>query len=160
MATTDALTGAQNKRAFDQALATSILKAQADQLTLSLVIFDVDHFKNINDTHGHTAGDAVLRDLSALILKLCGNHRLFRVGGEEFCVLTEDLNLQQAGEFAESLRAAVENHRFSHQDTEITVTISAGLAELVPEELPKAFYQRADEKLYASKHAGRNQVSA
>jgi diguanylate cyclase (GGDEF)-like protein len=160
MATTDALTGAQNKRAFDEALGTMAIKSASEGVPLGIVIFDVDHFKKINDTHGHSAGDTVLRELSALALDLCKEHRLFRVGGEEFCVLLSEADLDTSTAFAETLRRAVEAKTFQHESTPIAVTISAGAAVLAADESTKALYQRADEKLYASKHDGRNRVTS
>lgn len=158
MATTDALTGAQNKRSFDEIFPNCVLKALADGSALGLVLFDVDHFKRINDTYGHSAGDSVLRDLGQLSQGLAEPHKVYRVGGEEFAIVVAGepggcLNL------AESLRSAVQDHGFSHDQTRIPVTVSLGYTEIVTNDSAQQLYQRADKNLYASKNGGRNRTS-
>src|SRR5690606_36599118 len=125
MATTDALTSAQNKRSFDETFPSTVLKALADGSALGLVLFDVDHFKRINDTYGHAAGDSVLRDLGQLSQDLAEPHKVYRVGGEEFAILVVG---EPGGclELAESLRTAVQAHSFTHDQTPIPVTVSLG----------------------------------
>jgi len=157
MATTDALTGLQNKRAFDEAFQGAVLRTGAEGGPLSLVLFDVDHFKRINDTYGHAAGDSVLRALGALSQDSMGIHKVYRVGGEEFAVLIEAA-ASIAAELTESLRASVERTTFSHAASVIPVSISAGVALCGAGESGEAVYQRADTQLYAAKHGGRNRV--
>ncbi len=157
MATTDALTGVQNKRAFDETFSNTSLRASTEASALGLVLFDVDHFKRINDTYGHAAGDTVLRELGSLSKESAGAHKVYRVGGEEFVILVAEVGAQ-ARELAEHLRAKVEAHRFEHDQAVIPVTISVGVAELHPGESAQRLYQRADEHLYAAKHQGRNRV--
>jgi len=158
MATTDALTGAQNKRSFDETFPNLVLKALADGSALALILFDVDHFKRINDTHGHSAGDSVLRDLGQLSQSLADPHKVYRVGGEEFAILIAG----EAGvtlRLSESLRSAVEAHGFVHEQTAIPVTLSVGYAEIVLNDSAQQLYQRADKNLYGSKHGGRNRTT-
>jgi diguanylate cyclase (GGDEF)-like protein len=157
MATTDSLTGLQNKRSFDENFNTMVLKAFADSHPLSLILFDVDHFKSINDTHGHAAGDTVLRELGTLNRKLIEAHGIFRVGGEEFAILLE-ADASVAASVAESLRAAVAAHAFRHASTDIPITISLGVALATPTEDAQSLYRRADANLYAAKNSGRNRV--
>jgi diguanylate cyclase (GGDEF)-like protein len=158
MATTDALTGVQNKRAFDEAFANAALRASAEGENLSLVIFDVDYFKQINDTYGHSAGDQVLKQLGELSQASAGEHKVFRVGGEEFTLLVEGSG-SAAMSIAETLRTAVEATTFAHDDARIPVTISAGVAQLAAGQSAHSLYQEADANLYASKHGGRNRVT-
>lgn len=157
LATTDSLTGLQNKRAFDEAFNIATLKASTDAGPLSLALFDVDHFKSINDTHGHAAGDMVLKELGELSRGLLGAQKLFRVGGEEFAILLE-ADASVACELAETLRAAVADHTFKHADTVIPVSISVGVALTTPAEDAQSLYSRADANLYAAKNSGRNRV--
>lgn len=158
MATTDALTGVQNKRSFDECYGNSVLRALAEGSALSLVVYDVDHFKQINDTYGHAGGDMVLRELGALSQSLAEPHKVYRVGGEEFAVLVMDGG-QAASSLAESLRSAVADRKFVHDSRTIPVSLSAGVAELSSGESAQQLYQRADANLYASKHGGRNRVT-
>lgn len=158
MATSDALTGAQNKRAFDEAFPNAVLKAVAESSALSLIIFDVDHFKRINDTYGHAAGDTVLRELGRVSHAVVPPHKVYRVGGEEFAVIVDEPG-DATRELGETLRAAVEATEFVHGQTPIPVTISVGFTELDPSDSAQELYQRADRHLYASKHGGRNRVT-
>ena len=158
MATTDALTGAQNKRSFDESFPSLVLKALADGGPLGLILFDVDHFNRINDTYGHSAGDSVLRDLGQLSQSLAEPHKVYRVGGEEFAILIAG----EAGvsfRVSESLRSAVEAHGFAHDQTVIPVTVSVGYTDIISNDNAQQLYQRADKNLYASKHGGRNRIS-
>jgi diguanylate cyclase (GGDEF)-like protein len=124
-------------------------------------MLDVDHFKKINDTHGHPAGDAVLIGLANLITTALRTEDVFaRYGGEEFAILLRDTPLAQAEQLAERIRALVEAARFAFEDLIIPVTISLGVTAL-PERTPATtleFVSDADDALYAAKHAGRNRV--
>jgi len=158
LATTDALTGAQNKRSFDELFPNLVLKALGDNSALALILFDVDHFKRINDTYGHSAGDSVLRDLGQLSQSLADPHKVYRVGGEEFAILIAG----EAGvsfSLSESLRSAVEAHGFAHDQAAIPVTLSLGYTEIASNDSAQQLYQRADKNLYASKHGGRNRTT-
>jgi len=159
LATHDALTGLFNKRRFDDAFPTEVSRALTAKRPLVLGLFDIDFFKTINDTHGHSAGDEVLREL-AKVAKGCLSDAdlLARVGGEEFALLLAE-PLADAREKAERVRSVVASHRFSWDGQRIPVTISIGIAELASGEGPEVLYERADALLYESKHGGRNRVS-
>jgi two-component system cell cycle response regulator len=160
LATHDALTGAFNKRRFDEAFPAEVARAAQGKTPLSLVLFDIDFFKRINDGFGHPAGDAVLREVTRIATAcLNGGGLLARVGGEEFAVLLP-VGLDGARYAAERMRTAIEGHKFSVDQKEVLVTISLGVAEAAPsEETPSKLYERADALLYESKHSGRNRVS-
>ncbi|HEU5073003.1 MAG TPA: GGDEF domain-containing protein, partial [Polyangiaceae bacterium] len=114
--------------------------------------------KRINDTYGHSAGDAVLRELGQLSQALAEPHKVYRVGGEEFAILVA----AEAGtcvSLSESLRSAVEAHGFTHDQRAIAVTVSLGYAEMVSDDSAQQLYQRADKNLYASKNGGRNRTT-
>lgn len=159
LATHDALTGVFNKRRFDDAFPAEVSRAAAGKRPLSLVLFDIDFFKSINDGHGHSAGDAVLRDLTSVARGCIDDTDLLaRVGGEEFALLVPS-GLDAARDKAERLRAAVAAHEFKWDGERIPVTISAGVAELASGEDPQQLYSRTDTLLYTSKGNGRNRVS-
>lgn len=156
----DGLTGIHNKSHFEEAFHNAMFRAQVGTSPMSLVVFDLDHFKNINDTHGHTAGDAVLRQLAAAVTRAMPQGVLFaRVGGEEFALLCNGFNAQQAFNLAETVRRVVEATRFEFEGQVIPVTLSLGVTERMPTDAAAApVYQRADAQLYAAKGAGRNCV--
>lgn len=155
---TDPLTGTLNRRGFDEAVAAKLKKLGGPA---SLVLCDVDHFKRINDLHGHDVGDTVLRMLGRLLLDSAGHDdAVGRFGGEEFVVFLSSADLQEATTCAERLRTAVASHRFPHlQDGEM-VTASFGVAELRPGERWESLFKRADTCMYAAKKAGRNRTVA
>ncbi len=153
----DALTGALNKAAFEEELHV----ACGGDEDVSLVLFDLDHFKVVNDDHGHTAGDMVLRGIGALARGMVDDRSRFaRVGGEEFAVVTPGALLDGALELAESLRRAVARQSFVFDGVEIPVTLSLGVCQRRPRESAAELYERTDRSLYAAKHAGRNCVRA
>ncbi|HTQ02831.1 MAG TPA: GGDEF domain-containing protein [Polyangiaceae bacterium] len=160
LATHDALTGAFNKRRFDEAFPAEVARAAQSKSELSLVLFDIDFFKRINDGFGHPAGDAVLREVTRIATAcLAGGGLLARVGGEEFAVLLP-VGVDGARYAAERMRTAIEGHKFVVDQKEIPVTISLGVAQATESgETPAKLYERADALLYASKHGGRNRVS-
>jgi diguanylate cyclase (GGDEF)-like protein len=161
LASTDALTGAFNKRYFDETFAKEAARAQQTLAPLSLVLFDVDFFKKINDAHGHPAGDAVLKNVASVVLaQLRDGDALFRVGGEEFALLLAATPRDLAIQAAEAVRGLVAGLVTDFMGTRITATVSLGVAELGGTEQATALYQRADERLYAAKRGGRNRVVA
>jgi diguanylate cyclase (GGDEF)-like protein len=161
LASMDALTGAFNKRYFDETFNKDIARAQQQDLPLSLVLFDIDFFKKINDSYGHPAGDAVLKTVAgAVAAQLRDGDALFRVGGEEFALVLSATPLDLAQQAAEATRQMIEALVTDFMGTRIAVTLSLGVAQLGPGEPSAALYQRADEKLYAAKRGGRNQVVA
>jgi diguanylate cyclase (GGDEF)-like protein len=159
LASMDALTGAFNKRYFDETFGKEVLRARQTTTPLALVLFDIDHFKKINDGYGHPAGDAVLKNVAAAVNgQLREGDLLFRVGGEEFVLLLSATPHAVAVQAAEAVRQAIEALVTDFQGTRICATLSLGVAELRPAEEPAALYQRADELLYAAKRGGRNRV--
>jgi two-component system, cell cycle response regulator len=161
LASMDALTGAFNKRYFDESFGKEVQRSQQAGTPLCIVLFDIDHFKKINDTYGHPAGDAVLKNVSAAVAsQLRDGDALFRVGGEEFALVLSATPRELAIQAAEAVRALIESLVTDFMGTRITATLSLGVAELSSGEQPAALYQRVDEKLYAAKRGGRNRVMA
>ncbi len=159
LASMDSLTGAFNKRYFDETFSKEVQRAQQTAQPLSLVLFDIDFFKKINDTYGHPAGDAVLKNVaSAVTSQLRDGDTLYRVGGEEFALVLSATPAALAAQAAEATRNLVAGLVTELNETRITVTLSLGVAELLPREDAASVYQRADEKLYAAKRGGRNRV--
>lgn len=160
--TFDGLTRVFNKRSFDEALQREVSRSQRYQRHLSLVLFDIDHFKRINDSRGHLAGDAVLRQLAGLVL---GNVRrediMARVGGEEFALLLPEVARDGARIVAEKIRTLVQRATFRFEEQPIPVTASFGVASFEPESSAAAedLYRVADERLYQAKAGGRNRVA-
>lgn len=151
---TDPLTGVLNRRGFEEAVAVR-LRSPGDWA--SLVMCDVDHFKRVNDIHGHDVGDAVLKTVGRILLDIVGDNDVVgRFGGEEFLVFLAAGDLEDAKRCAERLRAAVAGHRFPHLPDSERVTASFGVAELEPGEAWENLFKRADTCLYAAKKAGRN----
>lgn len=152
----DALTGILNRRGFEETVATRLTNLQGPA---SLVLCDVDHFKRINDAHGHDVGDVVLKTLGQLLLDIADNNNVVgRFGGEEFLIFLSVSDLQDAKMYAERLRTAVAGHRFPHLTDGEMVTASFGVAELRPGESWTSLFKRADTCLYAAKNAGRNRT--
>jgi diguanylate cyclase (GGDEF)-like protein len=158
--TVDGLTQAYNRRYFNEALEREFNRSQRYQRVLSLIAFDIDHFKNINDTHGHLAGDNVLRQLAAAVKTRLRREDVFaRTGGEEFGVLLPEIPLEGAMKTAEKVRRIVETMVVKHEQIDIRCTISLGVTALHGDESSgEVLYKRADEKLYEAKQAGRNRV--
>ena len=158
--TFDGLTQVHNKRAFQEALEREVSRSRRYQRPLSLAVFDIDHFKQINDSRGHLAGDAVLRQLAGLVAANVRREDIFaRVGGEEFALLAPEVSLEGVHVAAEKLRALIERTTFRFEDHTIPVTISLGVATLSADAAMGAteLYAAADAKLYEAKSSGRNQ---
>ena len=155
----DSLTGANNRAAMDETLEREVDLAHRHQSALSLIIFDLDHFKQINDNYGHTIGDDVLREcVKAANQALRSTDMLFRFGGEEFVVLLPGVNSTGAALAGERLRSIIEKHVFNNQQGSVPVTISVGTASLTRQDNCKKILERADSALYSAKNGGRNQV--
>jgi two-component system cell cycle response regulator len=158
----DGLTKVFNKKYFTDYLEKEFAFAVRHKGPLALIFLDIDHFKKINDTHGHPGGDFVLSELSQMMLQLLRTEDvLARFGGEEFTILCRGSDLTGARIVAERLRAAVEERKFTFGGKEIPVTISLGVAA-VPESGVNdhaAFLAAADKALYEAKRSGRNRVS-
>ena len=154
----DRLTGAWNRRYFDEMVAAETSLARRRRAPLSLILLDLDHFKRINDAYGHPAGDTVLAGaVAAFRPVLRASDALVRWGGEEFMVLSPATSLEGALRLAERLRAALEATAFPAARP---VTLSAGVAEYKEDESVAAWVERADKALYQAKALGRNQVAA
>jgi len=153
----DSLTGVHNRAAMDRCLERERELAQRQDHALSLMIVDIDHFKRINDTYGHSGGDTVLQSLTACMQEtMRASDMLFRYGGEEFTLILTGTALDGACQLAERLRAAVAAHPFVYQKKEIGITISIGVATLGPRDDAKCLFNMADSALYQAKQAGRN----
>lgn len=166
---TDALTGVNNRRYFDQRLAEEVARAKRTQRPLSCLFIDVDHFKRINDEHGHTAGDEVLRQLAGLIRsQLRSVDVVARYGGEEFTVLAVDTGAQRAAEVAERIRGRVAASTIrldveGHEAPSVTVSVGVATSDRFPHDADVAnegrnLVSRADDAAYDAKRAGRNRV--
>lgn len=161
LAVTDDLTGLYNRRYFDRHLTLLLNKAQEQQRDLSLMLIDMDFFKSVNDTHGHDAGDAVLREFADRLRRnIRGVDLACRFGGEEFVVLMPDTDLRQAEVVAERVRSAIAERRFELTGRPpLPITVSVGLACNEPAgDGPDQMLKRADVALYRAKHGGRNRV--
>jgi diguanylate cyclase (GGDEF)-like protein len=159
MATTDVLTGLINRRYFDRRLAEEIARSSRHTANLSLALFDIDHFKRVNDTYGHTIGDRILQELGEIILKNTRECDISaRYGGEEFALILPETTQIEASELLERIRQLVENHTFAMDDMPIMITISVGIAQYDPAYTPKDFIDQADAALYRAKRTGRNKV--
>ncbi len=164
LATTDALTGLANKRAFEDALRRDLSRADRDQTWLTIVLSDIDYFKQVNDTHGHPIGDDVLRQVGrAFGSKLRGGDLSARYGGEEFILILPGSNAVGGKIAAERLRRGIEELKFSAPAGQFGVTASFGVAAVCGPGCSgqaEALILRADNALYAAKRGGRNQVVA
>lgn len=158
----DGLTQIHNKRYLFEALERELIRGRRHGRQLAVLMFDIDHFKRINDSHGHAVGDEVLRSVAARCSEVIRDvDVLGRYGGEEFAVLLPETPLQGAVETAERLRAAIGDRGISTSVGDVAVTISAGAAELSPETVDvHALLDRADAAMLFAKRLGRNRVQA
>jgi diguanylate cyclase (GGDEF)-like protein len=157
-ARTDPLTGLPNRRAFDDELARRLAEWKRKGALFCLLLVDLDHFKELNDRHGHPAGDQVLRQLAEVLLAVLREMDMAaRIGGEEFAVLLPSTNLPDAMRVAQRLRAAVADAPLEIDPGQtIKLTISIGLTAVRPGDHPLLLLRRADQALYAAKRAGRD----
>lgn len=156
----DGLTQVNNKRYFLEFLEREMSRCRRYERDLSLLMFDIDHFKRVNDTYGHLAGDAVLRELGALFKTRVRREECFaRYGGEEFALVLPESGLKAARQCGERFCALVAEHEFIFEETVIPTTISIGVAAMQPDTVDTAqFIKLADEQLYRAKREGRNRV--
>lgn len=156
----DGLTQVHVKRYLLEALDKELMRARRHQRELSFLMIDIDHFKKINDVHGHLAGDHVLKEVARLIQqRIRRDEVLARYGGEEFAIILPETTLEGGCALAEGLREKIEESRFVFQGETIRVTISIGAAVLIEEHRTSLdLIKKADEKLYEAKRAGRNRV--
>ncbi len=159
LATVDELTGLPNRRAI-----TEYTRSKQEEVTrygvdCSMLIFDIDFFKKVNDTYGHPVGDKVLSELSDVVSrKIRGSDFFARIGGEEFIIVMPNCDLNAACVLAEKIRNAVQQHVFKCLPADASITISCGVASLIGGREVKTSYKEADDALYQSKGLGRNQV--
>lgn len=158
LASTDALTDAHNRSHFLELLEDALMVSRTVGSPLTLLLFDVDHFKKINDTYGHAAGDEALRSVSRVVRSFGLRHSDFwgRLGGEEFAIALPDTRLQYGGAVAERLRIALAETHIKHKSEIIRITASIGVAEYLPGDDSASLISRADEAMYKAKAAGRN----
>ncbi len=162
LATTDPLTGLGNRKLFNDIFAQEVERSIAEGTPLSLLVADIDHFKQFNDRHGHQIGDAVLKLVADKLKRsVKGRDTVARYGGEEFVVMLPDTEQASAASLADQLRTEIAKSRLvvrnKGQDLG-KVTISIGVAEFRSEETPDCCFRRADEALYQAKNTGRNRV--
>lgn len=161
-ANTDGLTSCYNKSFFNKKLDLEVKKSKVTGTPLSLIVFDLDHFKKLNDNYGHDAGDYVLKELAEVIRSngIRETDIFARYGGEEFVVLLPKTNIKQSYEIAERLRKAVETHDFIYDDNKLPVTASIGVSDYRQGVSSGTdLFKRADSAVYKSKEGGRNQVN-
>jgi diguanylate cyclase (GGDEF)-like protein/hemerythrin-like metal-binding protein len=156
LSSTDRLTGTWNRAHFDKTIVVESSRSVRYHQPVTLILLDIDHFKQVNDQHGHAVGDEVLRELAKVIRNnIRTSDMLFRWGGEEFVILAPSTNYQSASKLADTLRARIEQHEIN---TAGNITVSLGVAEHVSGESENAWFRRTDEALYAAKNSGRNRV--
>ncbi|MEE4244519.1 MAG: GGDEF domain-containing protein [Kangiellaceae bacterium] len=155
----DALTQLANRTSFDMTIATEISRAQRHGSSLCMLVVDIDHFKKVNDTHGHLAGDQVIKHIASLLTKsLRTEDFVFRFGGEEFVILLSETDLPNARLTAERIRMSIENTPVTVNEQQIAITCSIGVSKCQQGENSNTLFQRADHALYHAKGNGRNQV--
>ena len=158
----DPMTRLYNKGYLQEALDAEFKRAKALHTELSMLVFDIDFFKKVNDTHGHDAGDYVLKEFASLLRSKHVRPKdiLARFGGEEFVMLLPNTNAQTAQEIGETARAALEAYPFIYEGKRLPITCSVGVAEMTSEiEASQTLFKIADKALYASKQGGRNRVT-
>ncbi|ODT08065.1 MAG: diguanylate cyclase [Mesorhizobium sp. SCN 65-20] len=160
-ALTDGLTGMQNRRYFDDALKEYLGEFRRIGKPVGLMILDLDHFKQVNDTYGHDVGDEVLRSVAKCLKGMTRYHDVVaRLGGEEFAIVAPNMDLELLKRFADRMRKAIATLSIDAGATQLNVTSSVGLALWDQEETAEDFYRRADKQLYEAKRQGRNRVCA
>ena len=158
LADTDALTGLHNRRTFHETLSREVARAQRYGRTLALIVLDLDDFKQVNDSFGHLAGDAVLAEVGERLRSVARSADIAcRIGGEEFAVILPECGLVDAEAFYQRLATAITTRPISEIGS---VQFSAGIGELRPDDDPVSLFERADRSLYAAKGAGKNRAVA
>ncbi|PRD45148.1 GGDEF domain-containing protein [Phyllobacterium phragmitis] len=158
-ALTDGLTGMQNRRYFDEALKEYLAQFGRINKPVGLMILDLDHFKSVNDTHGHVVGDAVLREVARCLKDYTRYHDVVaRLGGEEFAVVAPNMDKELLAKLADRIRKAISEINITIDDAHLKVTTSIGVAVWDKREGWQDFYRRADKLLYKAKNMGRDRV--
>jgi diguanylate cyclase (GGDEF)-like protein len=161
LTTVDGLTQVFNRRYFLEQLEREVSRAKRYRRELSLILFDIDHFKVINDSYGHLAGDYVLKQLATVVKgKIRREDVLARYGGEEFAIILPEIDAPNAVQMADKVRRLVEKAPFKFEETKIAVTVSVGCASVGDADDAATLIKRTDDKLYEAKGAGRNCVRA
>lgn len=157
---TDELTGLSNRRCFDSTFEKEFLRAQRYNNKLTLVMFDIDHFKTVNDTYGHQCGDFILKQVSnAALQTFRKTDTVFRFGGEEFIVILTETDINQSIIPLERFRKTIETLDLNYENQKINITVSIGACQLTEDTISKEeFLHKTDDALYKAKNSGRNQV--
>jgi len=159
MAITDPLTKTNNRTSFNESLQREVKLSHRNARHLSIIFFDIDHFKAINDTYGHECGDIALASAANCIKEAVrGSDMVFRYGGEEFVILLSDTNIDGAIAMAERIRCNIENHTIAYGMNILKLTASLGVSSLKGNDTDDSLIKRADDAMYAAKENGRNQV--
>ena len=160
LATTDSLTGAYNRRYFLDRLQHEMVRSRRYHTPLSIIMLDIDHFKKINDTYGHPAGDTAIVTLVKRVTDcLRKSDFMGRLGGEEFCLMLPDTDSGSALLMAERVRSLIEDCNITHEFLTFKMTVSLGIAELGPDDTDQSIMSHVDLALYESKNSGRNRVT-
>jgi diguanylate cyclase (GGDEF)-like protein/PAS domain S-box-containing protein len=156
LATTDILTGAYNRTVFDEIISREMERVKRYNTSLSVIMFDIDHFKRVNDTFGHNVGDSVLKKIARIVKRTIRKVDYFiRWGGEEFLIISAETNLEQAYVLAERLRSGIETSKFNNISQ---ITVSCGVARYEKEDTRNTLIKRVDDAMYKAKRTGRNRV--
>jgi diguanylate cyclase (GGDEF)-like protein len=159
LAITDTLTHIMNRRGITVALLDAMAQSERYRTPLTVAMADIDHFKQVNDTYGHEAGDKVLAEIAGVLADgLRMPDKVGRYGGEEFLIIFPHTTLAQARKIADRIRVSVGKHRIAVDDTRLQLTISLGVTQFQRGEDLEQFLSRADRALYQAKEAGRNRV--
>ncbi len=160
IASTDMLTGTRSRRSFFDIAGQYILAAKREKNHLSFLMLDIDHFKKINDTYGHSVGDEVLKHFANIVSENLRKSDIFgRIGGEEFGVILNDTDKGIAQMVAQKIRIGVKNSYFEIENKKINITLSVGISTLDKDDTLDVLFEKADEALYESKQNGRDQVT-
>lgn len=158
-AITDPLTGLYNRAAYVQALEKAWMSWQQDKVSSTMLVWDIDHFKMINDRHGHAAGDKVLQSVAKkLETGVRKGDMLARFGGEEFVMLLVDKSLEEGSQLADRIRKLISETEFTYKKQPLHVTISCGVASFEDKDTPTTLFERADKALYKAKKSGRDRI--
>lgn len=159
-ATTDELTRVGNRRALIESVTSELNRCRRTGASMSMLLFDLDFFKNVNDEHGHQAGDAALKHVAAALKSALRPYDILgRIGGEEFAIFLSNTTSEDGRQIAERMRLSIQNAEFTYEEKCIPLTVSVGMTTLGCNAVFEDLYQQADEALYQAKAKGRNQVS-